>query len=139
MYSVFVFAVAALGAHSKLLVRDYSSMVKSALSAKRLRKMTDLTPPRNDGLLQPLVNTWTDGSYSAVHSHNNHSEIFAVLDGALAFFLFDETGTPSSCEIIGPEVAMLVVSPGQYHAMTAAPKYLGYPGHAIALEASAHP
>ena len=78
------------------------------------------------------MNTWLDGSYSPVHKHNKHSETFVILSGALAFFTFgheEDKGTPK-CHILGPESRMrgIAVEAGEWHAMTAAPKSLGYPG-----------
>ena len=78
---------------------------------------------------QVLLNTWTEGSYSPVHDHPNYSESFVVLDGDLAFFVFNDEGVPV-CHILSNSNAdatkrAIVVEAGQWHAMTAAPKKLG--------------
>ena len=65
------------------------------------------------------------------------------MEGALAFFTFSDTGNSIECTIIQSTVSNhsnkeIIVEAGQYHAMTAAPKVLGYPGHAIVFENSGH-
>lgn len=91
--------------------------------------------------VQTLLNTWTDGSFSPVHKHLHYSEDFVALDGALAFFTFTEGGVPS-CHILSDgrfsKTRALIIEKNQWHAMTAAPKSLGYPGHAIIFEISGH-
>eukprot|EP00240_Pyramimonas_obovata_P013616 CAMPEP_0118943548 /NCGR_PEP_ID=MMETSP1169-20130426/38534_1 /TAXON_ID=36882 /ORGANISM="Pyramimonas obovata, Strain CCMP722" /LENGTH=245 /DNA_ID=CAMNT_0006888829 /DNA_START=36 /DNA_END=773 /DNA_ORIENTATION=+ len=122
--------------------QTFDSMFAAAEAHQRKRKMFDLTrdPPNN--YLQQMMNTWLDGSYSPVHKHNKHSETFVILSGALAFFTFgheEDSGTPQ-CHILGPESRMrgIAVEAGEWHAMTAAPKSLGYPGRAIVFETSGH-
>ena len=116
-------------------------MIESALAHPRKRKMFDFTndPVNND--LQVLVNAWTEGSYSPVHFHKDYDEVFVSISGALAFFTFDIIGKEPTCQIISGDKAgtrLVVVPKNGYHAMTAAPKSMGYPGVAVVLESSAH-
>ncbi len=73
-----------------------------------------------------------------------------MLDGALAFFTFNDDGTNSECHILSALSvqssrdksksynAAIIVEKGQYHAMTAAPPDLGWPGYSIIFENSGH-
>jgi hypothetical protein len=74
--------------------------------------------------------------------------MFTILHGALAFFTFDEKGEPA-CNILAAADAVkagsvkaremvMVVEKNQYHAMTAAPPSLGWPGYAVIFEVSGH-
>jgi len=117
-------------------------LIEAAIAHPRKRKMTDLTKDPAMNGLQILLNTWTEGSYSPVHMHPDFSEAFTILEGALAFFTFTEEGAPT-CHILdagskGPANRVLIVEKGQYHAMTAAPRRLGYEGHAVVFENSGH-
>ncbi|KAJ1412328.1 hypothetical protein B484DRAFT_402337 [Ochromonadaceae sp. CCMP2298] len=159
-----------------LSARHFPLLVDLARASPRLRKMTDLTKEPSTNSLQVLVNTWTSGSYSPVHRHDDYSEAFVVLHGALAFFTFTEDGS-ATCRILhdlpgegagigagsGPEAGAgavagtgagglgagakvgaetmdraIVVEKGQWHAMTAAPPELGWPGYAVVFETSGH-
>lgn len=64
-----------------------------------------------------------------MHDHPKYSESFVVLDGDLAFFVFNDEGVPV-CHILSNSNSdatkrAIVVEAGQWHAMTAAPKKLG--------------
>mmetsp|Transcript_13255 Transcript_13255/g.25403 ORF Transcript_13255/g.25403 Transcript_13255/m.25403 type:complete len:273 (+) Transcript_13255:300-1118(+) len=119
----------------------FASMYDQARASKRGRKMVDLTRNPAKNHLQKMMNTWTEGSYSPVHMHVNHAENFVVLDGALAFFTFEVKeggGSPRpKCHILGPNARDrgIVIETGEWHAMTAAPTSMGYPGRAIVFEA----
>lgn len=118
-----------------------TEMVEKAFDHPRKRKMFDLTkdPLNND--LQVLVNSYSEGSYSPVHMHKDYDEVFSSLEGSLAFFTFDDAGLVPTCHIItssGPGARLMVMQRGKYHAMTAAPRQMGYPGHAVVLETAAH-
>ena len=119
--------------------KSYSTLLDKATSHPRKRKMTDLTMNPEKNGLQILVNTWTEGSYSPVHMHPTYSEAFIILEGELAFFTFTEDGT-STCHILSSTSGdqAIIVEAGQYHAMTAAPRSLGYSGRAIVFENSGH-
>jgi len=121
--------------------RYFAALIDEAKSTKRKRKMTDLTldPPTN--MMQTLLNTWIEKSYSPVHRHLEYSENFVVLDGALAFFTFALDGSQATCHMLSNEgqgERAIIVEKGQFHAMTAAPSWLGYPGHAVIFEMSGH-
>lgn len=138
----------------------FDDLIIAATSHPRKRKMVDLTKDPMQNSLQILMNTWTNGSFSPVHMHEEYSEAFVVLKGSLAFFTFDDHGGsitctilldqqlysrsvcssasadhPFLCEHIGTAI---IVEKGQWHAMTAAPPELNWPGYAIAFENSGH-
>ena len=121
--------------------RAFERMLGMATASARGRKMFDFTrdPPANS--LQTLVNTWTEGSYSPVHRHAAYAESFVVLAGALAFFTFDAQAPHApACHVLAPHGPLrgIVVEAREWHAMAAAPRALGYPGHAIVFETSGH-
>ena len=65
-----------------------------------------------------------------------------VLQGALAFFTFSNDGSTVKCNVIHSLTAdadrLIVVEKNQYHAMTAAPISMGWPGYAVVFESSGH-
>ena len=122
----------------KLVSNKYfDKLIDEASKHSRKRKMTDLTKDPKENSMQVLINTWIEGSYSPIHCHEEYSEVFAILDGALAFFTFTTDGIPT-CHILsstGENKAIIVEKKG-YHGMTAAPKSMGYPGYAVVFENS---
>lgn len=118
----------------------FDSLIQEAKRHPRKRRMTDLTKNPKENSMQVLVNTWTDKSFSPIHYHEQYSEVFSILDGALAFFTFTDDGIPT-CHILssqGEGDKAIIVEKKQYHGMTAAPISLGYPGHAVVFENSGH-
>lgn len=57
--------------------RLFSEMISTALAHPRKRKMVDLTKDPEQNSLQVLVNTWTNGSYSPIHRHDEYSEVLS--------------------------------------------------------------
>jgi cupin fold WbuC family metalloprotein len=118
--------------------KSYAALLDKAKAHPRLRKMTDLTKDPEKNGLQVLVNTWYEGSFSPVHMHPTYSEAFIILEGELAFFTFTTDGMPT-CHVLSSDGDQaIVVEAGQYHAMTAVPRTMGYTGHAIVFENSGH-
>lgn len=119
----------------------FKELISTASQTQRKRKMTDLTKDSPNNTMQVLLNTWIEGSYSPVHRHDEYSEAFVILEGALAFFTFNDNGDVK-CNVItseGTEIdKAIIIEAKQWHAMTAAPKEMGYPGHAIVFEISGH-
>jgi len=118
----------------------FSKLIEEAKKSPRKRIMTDITKNPKENSMQVLINTWTDGSYSPVHYHPEYSEVFSILEGALAFFTFTNDGE-ATCHILssnGEADRAIIVEKQQLHAMTSAPAYMGYPGHAIVFENSGH-
>lgn len=66
-------------------------------------------------------------------------QAFVILDGALAFFTFNDLGM-GKCHVLDSSGSdrVIIVEKGEWHAMTAAPPSLGYPGHAVIFETSGH-
>lgn len=68
-------------------------------------------------------------------------QAFVILKGALAFFTFNNEGAVT-CTVINDVSAgsdrVIIVEKGQWHAMTAAPVSMGWPGHAVVFETSGH-
>ena len=64
-----------------------------------------------------------------MHRHPKYSEVFIVLEGALAFFVFDKDGGSPICHVLSSTNASskraIVVEADEWHAMTAAPAELG--------------
>lgn len=59
--------------------KKFDDLIAAATSHTRKRKMTDLTKDPKKNSMQTLINTWTDGSYSPVHRHNDYSEVIRDL------------------------------------------------------------
>ncbi len=132
--------------------RLFDGLVQSASEHPRKRKMTDLTQDPGNNSMQVLINTWTNESYSPVHRHDEFSEAFVVLQGALAFFTFSDDGDVIKCDVLSNNHQhsdsrshafaavnhAIVVEKMQWHAMTAAPSELGWPGYAVVFETSGH-
>lgn len=127
----------------------FDELISTATNHPRKRKMVDLTrdPPTNT--MQTLMNTWINGSFSPVHKHTQYSEAFVVLKGALAFFTYSPDGSEIRCNVLTDGAVVrgnsnsnsdraIIVEKNQWHAMTAAPTTLGYPGVAIIFEMSGH-
>lgn len=53
----------------------FGGLITDALTHSRKRKMVDFTKLPASNTMQTLINTWTDGSYSPVHRHNDYSEV----------------------------------------------------------------
>ena len=70
------------------------------------------------------------------------TQTFIVMDGALAFFTFSDDGSSVNCNVLNSLSSesdrVMIVEKKQYHAMTAAPASMGWPGHAIVFETSGH-
>lgn len=124
----------------KVLRRDrFPALLAAAAAHPRKRRMTDLTLRPEQNSLQVLLNTWTEESYSPVHAHARWSESFIVLDGALALFTWDYGGVELRCTVLSPGGAPVALAEaGTWHAMAAAPRARGWPGHAVVLEQSGH-
>lgn len=122
----------------------FPNAVSEATNHVRKRRMVDLTKNPEDNTLQVLTNIWTEGSFSPIHKHTEYSEVFVALEGALAMFTMSEDGSAVKCDVLEPNSnnaeasVAVVIEKGQYHAMTAAPKELGYVGYAVVFEISGH-
>ena len=53
----------------------FPGFINTAKNHNRKRKMNDLTKDPESNSMQTLVNTWTNGSFSPVHKHNDYSEV----------------------------------------------------------------
>ncbi|CAK0838632.1 unnamed protein product [Prorocentrum cordatum] len=125
----------------QIFASQFDDLVSTAKKHKRGRRMADFTRDAENNPLQTLLNTWTEGSYSPVHRHDLWAETFVVLKGALAFFTWPNgTNADPRCDVIqdAGDVRGIVVEAKEWHAMTAAPASLGYPGHAVVFETSGH-
>ena len=60
----------------------------------------------------------------------------------MAFFTFNNDGTTVQCNVLNDRTPAaeraIIVEKGQWHAMTAAPASLGWPGYAVVFETSGH-
>jgi hypothetical protein len=55
----------------------FAELIETATKHPRGRKMNDLTKDPVHNSMQVLVNTWTSGSFSPVHKHDEYSEVVA--------------------------------------------------------------
>ena len=106
----------------------FERLINTARNTERKRKMNDITMNPTENSLQVLINTWVEGSYSPVHKHPQYSEAFIILEGALAFFTYSDSGE-AVCHVLSSTGVTsdkaIIVEANQFHSMTAAPTYLG--------------
>jgi cupin fold WbuC family metalloprotein len=67
-----------------------------------------------------FLNVMVKGTYVAPHRHLDppKAESFLTLDGAVAFFVFDDAGNIVRAEIIGKDPMGIDLAPGVWHTMT---------------------
>jgi hypothetical protein len=57
----------------------FAELIETAVKHPRGRKMNDLTKDPVHNSMQVLVNTWTSGSFSPVHKHDEYSEVLTYV------------------------------------------------------------
>ena len=77
-----------------------------------------------------FLNVMARGTYIAPHRHLNppKAESFVVLEGEIAFFIFDDSGQVTRTEILGADPIGIDLTPGVWHSSKAATTPFGLPG-----------
>ena len=67
-----------------------------------------------------FLNVMAKGTYIAPHRHLNppKAESFVVLEGEIAFFVFDDAGLVTRTEILGGDPIGIDLTPGVWHTLT---------------------
>jgi len=67
-----------------------------------------------------FLNVMAKGTYVAPHRHLDppKAESFVVLEGEVAFFIFDDAGQVTRTEIIGGDPIGIDLAPGVWHTLT---------------------
>ena len=67
-----------------------------------------------------FLNVMAKGTYIAPHRHLNppKAESFVVLEGEIAFFIFDDAGLVTRTEILGVDPTGIDLTPGVWHTLT---------------------
>ena len=80
---------------------------KKALASPRLRMNYNFHETLDD-TINRLINAMEPGSYLRPHRHKNPDkmEMFLILRGKVALFLFDDLGNITDCRIIDPKAGI---------------------------------
>jgi cupin fold WbuC family metalloprotein len=72
-----------------------------------------------------FLNVMIRGTYIAPHRHQDppKSESFLILEGEVAFFIFDDTGAISSTHVLGRETLGIDIPPGLWHTLVVLSPY----------------
>jgi cupin fold WbuC family metalloprotein len=67
-----------------------------------------------------FLNVMVKGTYVAPHRHLEppKAESFVVLEGEMAFFIFDDTGQVTRTEVVGADPIGIDLAPGVWHTLT---------------------
>ena len=72
-----------------------------------------------------FLNVMAKGTYVAPHRHLDppKAESFVVLDGQVAFFIFDDAGQVARTEVLGGDPMGIDLAPGVWHTLTPVSAY----------------
>jgi len=96
----------------------FQSLIERAYHSPRLRTNHNFHLSMDDNPHR-FLNVMVRGTYIAPHRHRNppKSESFLVLDGALAFFTFDDSGQVTGKHILGRNALGIDIQPGVWHTL----------------------
>jgi cupin fold WbuC family metalloprotein len=94
------------------------SMIERARASPRLRTNHNFHSSMEDNPHR-FLNVMIKGTYIAPHRHRDpaKSESFVVLEGEVAFFIFDDTGAISATHVLGQQTLGIDIAPGVWHAL----------------------
>jgi cupin fold WbuC family metalloprotein len=95
-----------------------ASLIERARQSPRLRTNHNFHTSMEDNPHR-FLNVMVHGTYIAPHRHRNppKSETFIVLEGQLAFFIFDDAGQVISTQILGRNTIGVDIQPGIWHSL----------------------
>jgi cupin fold WbuC family metalloprotein len=101
---------------NRALVDD---LIERALAAPRRRINHNFHASMEDNPHR-FLNVMAKGTYIAPHRHLNppKAESFVVLEGEIAFFIFDDAGHVTRTEILGGDPIGIDLTPGVWHTLT---------------------
>ena len=97
----------------------FESLIAQARASPRLRTNYNFHASMEENPHR-FLNVMMRGTYIAPHRHLDppKSESFLVLDGQIAFFVFDDEGRITATHILGRDVTGVDIAPGVWHTMT---------------------
>src|SRR5262245_12439381 len=95
-----------------------SSLVERARQSPRLRTNHNFHMSMDDNPHR-FLNVMVRGTYITPHRHRDppKSETFIVLEGRLAFFIFDNAGQVISTHVLGRNAIGIDIQPGIWHSL----------------------
>ena len=95
-----------------------ASLIERARRSPRLRTNHNFHTSTDDNPHR-FLNVMLRGTYIAPHRHRDppKSETFIVLEGQLAFFIFDDAGQVTSTHILGRNAIGIDIQPGVWHSL----------------------
>jgi cupin fold WbuC family metalloprotein len=95
-----------------------ASLIERARQSPRLRTNHNFHTSMEDNPHR-FLNVMVHGTYIAPHRHRNppKSETFIVLEGQLAFFIFDDAGQVISTHVLGRNTIGIDIQPGVWHSL----------------------
>jgi cupin fold WbuC family metalloprotein len=97
----------------------FDELIARARSSPRLRVNHNFHASMEDNPHR-FLNVMVRGTYIAPHRHLDppKAESFVVLDGEVAFFIFDDAGKVVRTEVVGGEPRGIDLAPGVWHTLT---------------------
>jgi cupin fold WbuC family metalloprotein len=94
------------------------SLIERARRSPRLRTNHNFHTSMDDNPHR-FLNVMVQGTYIAPHRHRDppKAETFIVLEGELAFFIFDDAGQVISTHILGRNAIGIDIQPGVWHSL----------------------
>jgi cupin fold WbuC family metalloprotein len=94
----------------------FASLIERARQSPRLRTNHNFHSSAEDNPHR-FLNVMTRGTYITPHRHRDppKSESFIVLEGELAFFIFDDAGQVTGTHVLGRDTIGIDIQPGVWH------------------------
>lgn len=109
-----------MGAAVRTLSRAlFDDLIARARQSPRLRVNHNFHSSMEENP-QRFLNVMVKGTYVAPHRHLDppKAESFVVLEGEVAFFIFDDAGRVTRAEFIGRDPIGIDLEPGVWHSLT---------------------
>ena len=102
----------------------FQDLIERAQRSPRLRINHNFHASMEDNPHR-FLNVMAKGTYVAPHRHLDpaKAESFVVLDGEVAFFIFDDTGQVVRTEVLGGDPMGIDLAPGVWHTLSPVSAY----------------
>jgi cupin fold WbuC family metalloprotein len=102
----------------------FNDLIERAQRSPRLRINHNFHASMEDNPHR-FLNVMAKGTYVAPHRHLDppKAESFVVLEGEVAFFIFDDAGKVTRTEVIGRDLIGIDLAPGVWHTLTPVSAY----------------
>jgi cupin fold WbuC family metalloprotein len=97
----------------------FDELIERAQRSPRLRVNHNFHSSMEDNPHR-FLNVMAKGTYVAPHRHLDppKAESFVVLEGEVAFFIFDDAGHVTRTEVVGGDPMGIDIAPGIFHTLT---------------------